>query len=277
MLCRNFQRITTTNNINHWSVIVTCSSHKQSLSFQQSNTIVTYSSTNNNIYSLHYHHHNGLYKHQQREITMKAILCGGGFIYLLKKFLGIKLIQYYGWKRLYRLNHRRNRIVMHEAPDNKKEKTKKMMKLYSKIARISYDFFLRHPKFVDNWLFVDRVVTNSLLYVPRKIKLNLHKLIRREIDLLKEKNKTNPRLKYAKQWHGPLMFDTHSMVGYTNVILLSQYILISFYEKQTLFDVAFVISNYTDLLELNNKIQKKWRENPQELERKQYVNLLKLK
>eukprot|EP00483_Globobulimina_turgida_P011175 UN11196 len=86
------------------------------------------------------------------------------------------------------------------------------MKYYSKFARKTYDFFVSHPKLIENWLFIDRIITNTLLYIPRKIKLGIHRWMRVQIDLQKQKTKHNPRLKYAKKWDGPLMFDVNYMV-----------------------------------------------------------------
>ena len=215
--------------------------------------------------------------HQKRDITVKTILFSGGLIYLVKKFVGIKLIQWYGWKRIYRLNHRRSRNMMRDLPEDKRAKSRKMMTYYSKMGRTTYDFFVRHPALITNWLYIDRIVTNTLLYIPRKVKLSLHRWLAVQLKLQKELNKSNPMIKYAKQWQGPLTFGIHEMVGYSNVIILSQYILLSIPEQRTLLDAVFVLSNHSDIMALNDKIHERWKNNPQELERKEYVNLLKMK
>ena len=137
-----------------------------------------------------------------------------------------------------------------------------MMKYYSKIARKTFDFFQRHPKVIENWLLIDRIISNTLLYIPRKAKLRLHRWVAHQMELQKERNKSNPISKYAKKWHGPLMLDYHSIVGYTNIIILSQYVLIKFYHNHLLFDAVFVMNNYSDILELN--------ENSEKLEGKSY-------
>lgn len=218
-----------------------------------------------------------IYHHQQREIAVKTIVGGTAMIYLVKKMIGLKIIQYIGWKKIYRSNHRRSRSMMSDQPLDKQEKSKKMLGYYSKIARKTYDFFQRHPKLIENWLLFDRIISNTVLYIPRKGKLGLHRWIRRQMELQKIKNKSNPLLKYPKKWYGPLMLNYYSMVGYTNIIILSEYVLIKFYQNHLLFDAAFIMNNHSNLVELNEKIQQNWRENPHEKERKEYINLLKLK
>merc|ERR1712228_497738 len=156
-------------------------------------------------------------------------------------------------------------------------KNEKIIKYYSRVIRIFYDFFVRHPKLIKNLLLFDRIISNFLLYIPRKLKLAFHGWLLHQVDSQQNKNKKNPIFGYAKQWNGPIMFDIYYMVGFENIIILSQYALISMQQKQTLFDAAFVISNYSNILALDKQIQQKWKQNPQEYERKQYVNLFKLK
>ena len=279
MLCRNFQRIPTSYYHGRHIIIASCtSSNHQSLFQQQTNTITTHCIGNSLVYQhgLHATRDINMYHHQQRDITIKTFVGGAFFVYMVKKFVGIKLIQYIGWKKIYRLNHRRSRIMMMDQPQNKKDKSKKMMKYYSKFARKTYDFFQRHPKFIENWLFIDRIVTNTTLYIPRKLKLGLHRWLSGQMELQKEKNKSNPILRYPKKWYGPLMLDLNSMIGYTNIIILSQYVLINLHENHLLFDAVFIMSNFSNILKENEKIQKRWKENPQEWERQQYVNLFKM-
>ena len=103
------------------------STHYQSLFHQQNEMIMTHCNCINidNNYHKRNQYQMNMYHHQQREIAMKTILGGTALIYLIKKFVGIKLIQYIGWKKIYRTNHRRSRSMMRDQPEDKQENQKK--------------------------------------------------------------------------------------------------------------------------------------------------------
>jgi len=196
---------------------------------------------------------------------------------LIKKFIGIKLLQWYGWKRMYRQYVRQTRAMMKALPEHKRHRSRWILQMYSTAARKSFDFFERHPNVMRSWTLFDRTISNTILYIPRKTKLALHRWLATQLELQKQRNRSNPVYRYAKQWHGPLMLDIPSLVAYSNIYVLSRYVLIGLQEKRVLFDIAFVLSNRSDVVQLGEQIEKRWKENPHEYERKQYLKLLKFK
>ena len=130
MLTRNFRRISQCQGQQR-ILAATTSSHQGSLrkdykyhfgTFHHRNPVTScyhLQRSGDDRYSIHHHQH--------RDITFKTIVLSGGLMYLIKKFVGIKLIQWYGWKRIYRLNHRRSRDMMRDLPEEKRAKSRKIV------------------------------------------------------------------------------------------------------------------------------------------------------
>lgn len=177
---------------------------------------------------------------------------------LLKKYFGIKLLQYIGWKRLYKLYYRQFCNLHKKGSITQDRKIWLLTKWTNSFRKSSNAFGGLNDRFPTLFRIIstiDKYFITALLFPLFTIHYGYNKMANNALKqyAMTLKSRSKHLVILPDVWHGPIMINNNNVIGISSAIIMSKYILCDMNEAHCLMNSTWCLSNKEFLLNYYEK------------------------